>query len=84
LNAIERATGRRRLNRLETHAPGGLEASTLHLAILGDLRRVNSHVSAIGYEFRRYLAVGAFAGKHRQPPHLRRTRCGRRMAQMGA
>jgi hypothetical protein len=27
--------------------------------------------------------VGAFAEKHRKPPHLRRTRCGRRMAQMG-
>jgi Na+/phosphate symporter len=49
LNPIERATGRRRLNRLEAHALGGLEASKLHLAILGDLRRVNSHVSAIGY-----------------------------------
>jgi hypothetical protein len=50
LNAIERATGRRHLNRLEARAPGGLEASTLHLAILRDLRRVNSHVSAIAYD----------------------------------
>ena len=50
LNAIERATGRRHLNRLEVRAPGGLEASTLHLAILRDLRRVNSHVSAIAYD----------------------------------
>jgi phosphate:Na+ symporter len=50
LNAIERATGRRHLNRLEARSPGGLEASTLHLAILRDLRRVNSHVSAIAYD----------------------------------
>jgi phosphate:Na+ symporter len=50
LNAIERATGRRHLNRLEAHSPAGLEASTLHLAILRDLRRVNSHVSAIAYD----------------------------------
>lgn len=50
LNAIERATSRRHLNRLEARAPGGLEASTLHLAILRDLRRVNSHVSAIAYD----------------------------------
>jgi phosphate:Na+ symporter len=50
LNAIERATGRRHLSRLAAHPPGGLEASTLHLAILRDLRRVNSHVSAIAYD----------------------------------
>jgi phosphate:Na+ symporter len=50
LNAIERATGRRHLNRLEARSPGGLEASTLHLAILRDLRRVNSHVSTIAYD----------------------------------
>jgi phosphate:Na+ symporter len=50
LNAIERATGRRHLSRLEAHSPAGLEASTLHLSILRDLRRVNSHVSAIAYD----------------------------------
>jgi phosphate:Na+ symporter len=50
LNAIERATGRRHLSRLEAHSPAGLEASTLHLAILRDLRRVNSHVSTIAYD----------------------------------
>jgi phosphate:Na+ symporter len=50
LNATERATGRRHLSRLEVRSPTGLEASTLHLAILRDLRRVNSHVSAIAYD----------------------------------
>jgi phosphate:Na+ symporter len=50
LNAIERATGRRHLARLEAQQPGGLEASTLHLAMLRDLRRVNSHLSAIAYD----------------------------------
>jgi phosphate:Na+ symporter len=50
LNAMERATGRRHLGRLEARQPGGLEASTMHLAILRDLRRVNSHVSAIAYD----------------------------------
>jgi phosphate:Na+ symporter len=50
LNAIERATGRRHLGRLEAGSPAGLEGSTLHLAILRDLRRVNSHVSAIAYD----------------------------------
>jgi phosphate:Na+ symporter len=50
LNAMQRATGRRHLNRLEGRPPGGLGASTLHLAILRDLRRVNSHVSAIAYD----------------------------------
>jgi phosphate:Na+ symporter len=50
LNAMERASGRRHLNRLEVRPPGGFEASTLYLAILRDLRRVNSHVSAIAYD----------------------------------
>jgi len=50
LNAMERATGRRHLGRLETRQPGVMEGSTLHLAILRDLRRVNSHVSAIAYD----------------------------------
>jgi phosphate:Na+ symporter len=50
LNAMERATGRRHLARLESREPGELEASTLHLAILRDLRRVNSHVSSIAYD----------------------------------
>jgi phosphate:Na+ symporter len=50
LNATERATGRRHLNRLEMGSPEGLEASTLYLAMLRDLRRVNSHVAAIAYD----------------------------------
>jgi phosphate:Na+ symporter len=50
LNAMERATGRRHLGRLEAAQPGGLEGSTLHLAILRDLRRVNPHVSTIAYD----------------------------------
>jgi phosphate:Na+ symporter len=50
LNAMERATGRHHLTRLEDRSPGGLEASTLHLAILRDLRRVNSHISTIAYD----------------------------------
>jgi phosphate:Na+ symporter len=50
LNAVERATGRRHLHRLAAGSPEGLEASTLHLAILRDLRRVNSHVSTIAYD----------------------------------
>ncbi|UVK49436.1 Na/Pi cotransporter family protein (plasmid) [Mesorhizobium sp. AR07] len=50
LNAMERASGRHHLSRLEGRSPGGLEASTLHLAILRDLRRVNSHVSTIAYD----------------------------------
>jgi len=50
LNAMERATGRRHLGQLEARTPGGLEGSTLCLAILRDLRRVNSHVSTIAYD----------------------------------
>jgi phosphate:Na+ symporter len=50
LNAMERAAARRHLARLEADHPGGIEASTLHLAILRDLRRVNSHVAAVAYD----------------------------------
>ncbi len=50
LNAMERATGRHHLEQLQARAPGSLEASTLHLAMLRDLRRVNSHISAIAYD----------------------------------
>jgi Na+/phosphate symporter len=44
---MERTARRRHLPRLEARQPGGLEASTLYLVILRDLRPVNSHVSAI-------------------------------------
>ena len=50
LNAMERAAGRRHLARLEVGEFGGLEASRLYLAILRDLRRVNSHLAAIAYD----------------------------------
>ncbi len=47
LNAMERASGRRHLGRLEA---GRMDASTLHLAVLRDLRRVNSHVASVAYD----------------------------------
>jgi len=47
LIAIERTTGRSQLARLEPREPGELEASTLHLAIMRDLRGVNPHASSI-------------------------------------
>lgn len=50
LNAMERAAARRHLARLEADQPGSIEASTLHLAILRDLRRVNSHVATVAYD----------------------------------
>jgi phosphate:Na+ symporter len=50
LNAMERSTGRRHLTRLEARRAGELEVSTLHLAMLRDLRRVNSHLSAVAYD----------------------------------
>lgn len=50
LNVMERAVGRRHLSRLEGRPKEDLEASTLYLAILRDLRRVNSHLSAVAYD----------------------------------
>lgn len=47
LNTMERESGRRHLDRLET---GRMDASTLHLAVLRDLRRVNSHLASVAYD----------------------------------
>jgi phosphate:Na+ symporter len=50
LNAMERATGRRHLARLKVRQPEELEASTVHLTMLRDLRRVNSQISGVAYD----------------------------------
>jgi phosphate:Na+ symporter len=50
LNAMERATSRRHLARLKVHQPEELEASTIYLTMLRDLRRVNSHISGVAYD----------------------------------
>jgi phosphate:Na+ symporter len=49
LAELERSLTRQHLTRLVPGDLGALEASTLHLAALRDLKRVNSHLSAIGY-----------------------------------
>jgi phosphate:Na+ symporter len=49
LNAMERTVERRHLGRLKARQ-SDLEASTLYMAILRDLRRVNSHLSAVAYD----------------------------------
>ena len=49
LGELERSLTRAHLARLSPSDPGALGASTLHLAALRDLKRVNSHLSAIGY-----------------------------------
>ncbi len=50
LNAMERATSRRHLARLKVRQPEELEASTVHLTMLRDLRRVNSQISGVAYD----------------------------------
>ncbi len=45
----ERVVTRDHLARLESERPGALEASALHLAALRDLKRINSHLAAVGY-----------------------------------
>jgi phosphate:Na+ symporter len=50
LNAMERATSHRHLARLKVHQPEELEASTIYLTMLRDLRRVNSHISGVAYD----------------------------------
>jgi phosphate:Na+ symporter len=50
LNAMERVTSRRHLARLKVHQPEELEASTIYLTMLRDLRRVNPHISGVAYD----------------------------------
>ena len=49
LSERERAATRDHLARLVPERPDAMEASSLHLAALRDLKRINSHLSAIGY-----------------------------------
>ena len=49
LSELERAATRDHLARLAPERPDALETSSLHLAVLRDLKRINSHLSAIGY-----------------------------------
>ena len=49
LSEHERAATRDHLARLAPGQPDALETSALHLAALRDFKRINSHLSAIGY-----------------------------------
>jgi phosphate:Na+ symporter len=49
LSELERAATRDHLARLAPERPDALETSSLHLAALRDLKRINSHLAAIGY-----------------------------------
>jgi phosphate:Na+ symporter len=49
LSEHERAATRDHLARLAPDRPDALEASSLHLGVLRDLKRINSHLAAIGY-----------------------------------
>lgn len=49
LSELERAATRDHLARLDPARPDALETSSIHLAALRDLKRINSHLSAIGY-----------------------------------
>lgn len=49
LSELERSATREHLDRLAPDRPDALESSALHLALLRDLKRINSHVSTIGY-----------------------------------
>lgn len=49
LSERERAAARDHLARLDPARPDALETSALHLAALRDIKRINSHLAAIGY-----------------------------------
>ena len=56
LNETERAATRAHLGRLDPSRPDMLQASAIYLAMLRDLRRVNSHLAAVAYDV---LGLGA-------------------------
>jgi len=49
LSELERAATHAHLARLSPDRPDALECSTLHLGVLRDLKRINSHLASIGY-----------------------------------
>jgi phosphate:Na+ symporter len=49
LRSAELAAGERHLERLREGQPETLETTSLHLAVLRDLKRINSHVCSVAY-----------------------------------
>ena len=64
LAELERSLTQAHLARLVPGQPGALEASTLHLAALRDLKRVHSHLSAIGYAVLLHAGAELDPGDH--------------------
>ena len=47
--SLERKASTNHIQRLQHHTPASMETSSLHLDILRDLKRINSHLSAVAY-----------------------------------
>lgn len=49
LRELERSGGKRHIERLRSGRPETIETSSLHLDILRDLKRINSHLTSVAY-----------------------------------
>jgi phosphate:Na+ symporter len=49
LRSVELAAGERHFERLREGRPESIETSSLHLDVLGDLRRIHSHLCSVAY-----------------------------------
>jgi phosphate:Na+ symporter len=54
---LERAYANSHLERLAGHAQASIETSSLHLDLIADLRRVNSHICSIAYPILEHAGV---------------------------
>ena len=54
---LERAYARTHLERLGWQTPQSIETSSLHLDILNDFRRINSHICSIAYPILEHAGV---------------------------
>ncbi len=79
---LERAYANTHLERLAGQTVESIETSSLHLDLIADLRRINSHVCSIAYPILEEAGVLAKTrlkepepGASREPAHLHGSRC---------
>ena len=79
LRELERAYADSHLERLAGNTPESIETSSLHLDLISDLKRINSHIASIGYPILEQAGVLARTRLKEPPaPATERTPRGRR------
>ena len=64
---LERAYARTHLDRLAWQTPQSIETSSLHLDIINDFRRINSHICSIAYPILEQAGVLARSRLREEP-----------------